>query len=269
MTDLQKVEDFYEQNAQKEWERLEQFRMEFAVTLRAFHDHLPGPPADVLDIGGGPGRYAIALTQQGYRVTLVDLSRENVKLAGQKAAESGVALQEAFQGDARDLTRFPDVSFDVVLLLGPLYHLLEERDRRRAICAAERVLRSGGTIAAAFLGRYTPMIAWARVWPDILVTQADRVERQLESGVLTFGPDGDFTESYWAHPNEIRPLFETDGFETVTVIAVDGVAAAVEARFADISADLWDRWVEMNYRLGKDPSVHGVAGHLLYIGKKK
>ncbi|HEX6386847.1 MAG TPA: methyltransferase domain-containing protein [Anaerolineae bacterium] len=88
----QHVERHYYQQAQREWERLERHRTEFAVTLRALADCLPPPPATILDVGGGPGRYAIALTQRGYTVTLLDLSRNNLALARVKAQEAGVGF---------------------------------------------------------------------------------------------------------------------------------------------------------------------------------
>ena len=136
-----KVERFYDQNPEYEWERLERHRTEFAVTMRAFEDYLPKPPARILDVGGGPGRYAIALTQRGYEVTLFDLSRGCLDLAREKAEEAGAKLAGYEHGDAQDLSRFQDESFDAVLLLGPLYHLLEEGERRLAIREARRVLR--------------------------------------------------------------------------------------------------------------------------------
>ena len=87
----------------------------------------------MLDVGGGPGRYAIELARRGYRVVLFDLSRVCLKIAREKAHEAGVELTGYEHGDAWDLTRFRDGSFDAVLLLGPLYHLLAEEECRRAI----------------------------------------------------------------------------------------------------------------------------------------
>lgn len=89
---MSEVEAFYDRNPQYEWERLEHHRTEFAVTLRAFKDYLPAVPAKILDVGGGPGRYSIALAQLGYEVTLFDLSKNCLELAKQKAQETQVAL---------------------------------------------------------------------------------------------------------------------------------------------------------------------------------
>lgn len=122
---MDKIEQFYDDAAPREWERLERHRMEFAITRRALADHLPPPPATILDIGGGPGRYAIALAQQGYTVTLLDLSQVQLDWARGKAVEASVELADYVHGNALDLGRFPAASFDAALLMGPLYHLLE------------------------------------------------------------------------------------------------------------------------------------------------
>ncbi len=86
------VEAFYDRSALTEWRRLERHRTEFAVTLRALEEHLSGLPCSVLDVGGGPGRYAIELARRGYRVTLLDLSGESLRLAREKAEQAGVSL---------------------------------------------------------------------------------------------------------------------------------------------------------------------------------
>jgi 2-polyprenyl-3-methyl-5-hydroxy-6-metoxy-1,4-benzoquinol methylase len=91
---LDEVQEFYDKNAQNEWDRLDRHRSEFAVTLRALKDYLPHLPAEVLDVGGGPGRYSIAVAKLGHRVTLLDLSEGCLQIAKKKAQETGVSLAE-------------------------------------------------------------------------------------------------------------------------------------------------------------------------------
>ena len=262
------VERFYDQNPEYEWERLERHRTEFAVTMRALEDYLPKPPAKILDVGGGPGRYAIALTQRGYEVTLFDLSRACLELARKKAEEAGAKLAGYEHGDARDLSRFEDESFDAVLLLGPLYHLLEEGDRRRAIREARRVLRPGELIFAAFITRYGPIRRIAKHEPQRILEDRERLEQLLTSGAVRPRPGGRFTDAYRSHPSEVRPLMETEGFKTLDLIACEGVISLLEEKVNELSGKLWEAWVELNYRLGRDPSLHGAAEHLLYVGRR-
>src|SRR5512137_2170335 len=124
---MSNIQNFYDENVQGEWERLgSRHRTEFAVTLRALREFLPPAPAQVIDIGGGPGRYALSLADQGYGVTLVDLSEANLAFAREKAHETGIRLEGVFQANALDLSAFPAESFDAALLMGPLYHLWQE-----------------------------------------------------------------------------------------------------------------------------------------------
>ena len=263
---MNEVQRFYDERAREEWERLERHRTEFAVTLRTLEEHLPPPPARVLDAGGGPGRYAIALSRRGYEVVLFDLSEGCLELAREKAREAGVELAGCERGDARDLSRFADGIFDAVLLLGPLYHLLEEEERRRAIREARRVLVPGGLLFASFITRYAPIRWAAKHEPGWVVEHRERLERLLSSGALPARPGG-FTAAYFAHPSEICFLMESEGFRTLELIACEGVVSMIEEQVNELTGQLWEAWVELNRRLGKDPSVHGAAEHLLYVGR--
>ena len=169
------VEQYYDADAEKEWVRLDRDRVEFAVTLRAFDEYLPAAPARVLDIGGGPGRYAIELTRRGYDVTLADISEVELSIAREKSAEAGVALSGVTKADARDLGAFADGSFDAVLLMGPLYHLLEEADRQTAVSEAVRVARPGGIVMATNITRYAAIRWWAKHHPMQVVEHRVRV----------------------------------------------------------------------------------------------
>lgn len=265
------VQQFYEKNAQNEWDRLDRHRTEFAVTLRAFKDHFPPSPADVLDVGGGPGRYSIALTKLGYRAFLFDLSTDCLQLAQTKARDAGVTLAGCLRGNAIDLGQFGDGRFDVVLLMGPLYHLLDVESRERAVKEARRVLGRNGLVFATFITRYAPLRWSAKNEPEWL----SRGKELLETGVwrpsVTGVPSGarvGFTDSYFAHPEEIKPLMNKCGFEDLDLIGCEGGISLIEEKVNELQGDAFDAWVDLNYRLSKDPSFHGAAEHLLYVGKR-
>lgn len=264
---LQHVENRYDSDPGYEWERLNRHRTELAVTLRAFDERLPPPPAWVLDCGGGPGRYAIELARRGYRVTLFDLSQGNLALAQDKAVEAGVTLDAYEHGTATDLSRFDDGSFDVVLLMGPLYHLLDEADRKRALAEAVRVLRSGGQLWTAYVTRYAPLryaaakeISWVLDWPD-------EVERVLATGVLP--PRGlDSFVAHFAHPTEVAPLLCGAGLDVVEIWGVEGLVSQHEEGINVLEGEAWARWLDLNYRVSSDPCLWGGVEHLLALAVK-
>ncbi|MHB8947303.1 MAG: class I SAM-dependent methyltransferase [Bacillota bacterium] len=260
------IESFYDKAAETEWTRLERHRTEFAVTMRALVDYLPKPPARILDVGGGPGRYAIALAGRGHQVTLLDLSANLLAAARERAAEARVTLDDYVHGNALDLTAFERDSFDAVLLMGPLYHLLTPADRRRAVRQAARVLRPGGLLFASFISRYAPFRDVAKYEPEWLVQHAEEALKLLRTGALP-SPQG-FTDAHFAHPSEIRPLFRATGLPVVDLVACEGLISMIEDKINETTGEVWEAWVELNHRLGKDPSVHGAAEHLLAVARK-
>lgn len=269
------VEGHYDRNAEREWERLERHRTEFAVTCRVLDEFLPPPPGRVLDIGGGPGRYTLHLTQLGYEVLLIDISRRSLDLAIEKSVAAGVYLRPPLQGDA---LRLPDRvaeaiedytgGFDAVLLMGPLYHLMNFEDRLAAVIEAWRVLRPGGLIFAAFLTRFAPLRDVATHSPGWILDHPQRYRLLFATGRNPDHEGSTFPDSYFAHPDEIEPLMEAGGFSMDALQGCEGLLAGHEAAVNAAEGELWDAWVELNYQAGREPSLRGASDHLLYVGHK-
>jgi len=227
------------------------------------------PPGRLLDCGGGPGRYAIELAGRGYQVTLFDLSPECLQLGREKAAGAGVTLEGFEQGTALDLSRFAADSFDAVLLLGPLYHLLEEEERRRALQEVWRVLKPSGLLFAAFITRYAAIRYSAVHDPLWVLEDAGRLEMLLATGKLPGRRSGQpGFHAHYAHPTEVRPLVEREGFEMITLLGVEGVVSMIEDGVNKLQGAAWEAWLDLNYRLAADPSILGCVGHLLAVARK-
>lgn len=263
------VARLYDSNPEREWQRMDRHRTEFALTLRALAGHLPPPPARVLDCGGGPGRYAIELARQGYQVTLFDLSAGNLALAQQKAAEAGAPLAGFEQGTALNLNRFAAGNFDAVLLLGPLYHLLEAEERALALAEATRVLRPGGPLLAAFISRYAAHRDAAVNYPTEPVDIPGLYEEIERSGKLPPSPaDPPTFSAYFTHPSEVAPACWAAGLEVDQVLGLEGFVSIVEDGVNALSGPAWDWWVEANWRVAADPAIHGAVEHLLVVAHK-
>ena len=260
------VEEYYNRDPQYEWERLERNKTEFAVTMRAFKEYFPPPPAEILDIGGGPGRYSIAVAQQGYTVTLVDISKNCVEFARKKAKEAGIELG-CIHGNALAL-KFPNEQFDVVLLMGPLYHLLTEKDREKALNEAVRVLRENGFIFASFVTRYAPIRWVAKYEPEWIVQNRQQCEEIIAKGTARLHEESFVNYTWFAHPAEVNSFMEKAELEFVDLIACEGIVSFIDEQVNQATGELWEAWVDLNYELGKDVTVHGTAEHLLYVGRK-
>jgi ubiquinone/menaquinone biosynthesis C-methylase UbiE len=273
---LRRVKRFYSISAEREWDRLDQpvdGRLEFAVHRAWIGRFLPAAPARVLDIGGGPGRYSIWLAGLGYDVTLADLSPDLLELAKEKAAEAGVELGGAFETNATDLSRFDDCSFDVVLCMGPFYHLVEEIDRKQALAELHRVLKPGGRVFAAFLNRFqTLRVAVNQDIPFFTPYTEDMIKSYHYTGILDWqGIPGTFNLAYLFWPRDVAPFMESAGFETTELISSQSNAADVQkhlALFAQRQPELYEWAMSEFIEQANEPSTLGSGFHILYIGRK-
>jgi ubiquinone/menaquinone biosynthesis C-methylase UbiE len=263
----------------EEWGRLERAvdgALEFAVNREWIRRYLPPAPARVLDIGGGPGRYSMWLAEQGYRVTLADLSPALLEIARTKAAEAGVELEAIVEANATHLAEFPDESFDAALCMGPMYHLLDESDRRRAAIELSRVVKSGGPVFVAFLNRLQALRVVIN--PDIPLpgvftpqTALDFLRRWHEDGIFISPAMGVFTDAYFAHPGEIVPFMEDAGFSALELVASESMVDSVQkhlSSFKERQPELYDWVIGRLIDIAREPSIVGNAGHFLYIGRK-
>ncbi|MEG3058920.1 MAG: methyltransferase domain-containing protein [Anaerorhabdus sp.] len=143
---MSKIENYY--NKFNEEKRLlsRHGQVEYITSMKYIHEVLKGDKAKkILDIGAGTGRYAVALSDEGYDVTAIELVKSNLGVL--KAKKSSV---KAYQGNALDLSRFQDDSFDCVLLFGPMYHLFTIDEKVKALQEAKRVIKKSGVILVAY-----------------------------------------------------------------------------------------------------------------------
>ncbi len=121
-------------------------QVEFITSLKYIKEYLKDMDSPkILDIGAGCGKYSITLADLGYDVTAIELVKHNLRVIEQKSKNV-----KAYQGNALDLSRFSDESFDLVLLFGPMYHLCNDKDKVQALKEAKRVTRKDGIIMVAY-----------------------------------------------------------------------------------------------------------------------
>ena len=263
------IRKYYDKNPVEEWERLDKHRTEFSVTMRVLKDFLPNPPAEILDCGGGPGRYAIELANLGYSVTLYDLSEKNLEIAAEKAESKCIALLDYLQGNAVDLARFSDNSFDAVLLMGPLYHIMDDAARTQAIREAKRVLKPGGVLFAAFISRYAAHRWTAKHEPESIVDNPRINDALILTGFLKpgEGAEDEFC-GYLAKPEEVEDLFWDVGMEVENIYGVEGLISLIDEKLNQMEGGVWLKWVDLNYQISSDPSILAGVEHLLVVSRK-
>jgi SAM-dependent methyltransferase len=237
------------------------WRLEFARTKELLLRYLPPAPARVLDVGGGPGVYAAWLADAGYDVKLVDL----LPLHVDEASELATGRFAAEVGDARSLGE-PDQSYDVVLLLGPLYHLVERRDRLAALAEAQRVLRRRGWVAAAAISRFGPLLdTFLR---GVLDERAwEWSERALLDGRNVPGRENTlFTTAYFHLPEELEAEIQEAGFELEGLFGIEGPGWLRMESLDD--ADAFERAARVARLVEQERPVIGASAHLLAIARR-
>ena len=245
--------------------QLEETRIRELITR-----HLPPTPAVAYDVGGGPGSYACWLARQGYEVHLVDpvpLHVEQAAAASQ--AQFDYPVSELCVGDARHLDR-PDNSVDVILMLGPLYHLTERNERIAALRESYRLLRNGGILFAVAISRYASTLHGmidGNMDPEFIKI-ASRDLREGQHRNPNEHPRY-FTTAFLHRPEEFKSEMETAGFNLEGLFGIQGPAWLLQ--------NLEEQWDNPNYRerllhiarsLESEPSVIGVSAHIMAIARK-
>ncbi len=227
--------------------------LEFQRTQQIIREHVRS--GRVLDVGGGAGIHSRALMDAGLAVEMIDPVPRHVE----QAQAVGVA---ASVGDARDL-RFPDDSFDAVVMLGPLYHLSSREDRLRALREAARVVRSGGVVLAAGLSRYVAFGAASlgRTVPSPIPGEwAALIAEGTPGSGLRF-PAGHFHTA-----EELQAELESAGMTVIRVAGVEGPGGMFLEGEAEIDGDIRDAALVLARAASDVPGIRDQSAHLIAVG---
>ncbi len=234
-------------------------QLEYLTTMHYIHRYA-NERSKILEIGAGTGRYTVALAKEGMDVTAVELVENNLKTLRENS--KGLENVHAYQGDATDLSRFADGTFDVTLVFGPMYHLYEADEVDRAIDEAVRVTRPGGVILFAFISVFGIMYA------------------NYFDGRWAFGQAENFTEDYQVRHfkeqlftgydvTEFEALFRNKPVDRITTTGTDGLLEPIEERpdFSIPDGD-FNAFAEWYLAFSEKRELLGATNHLLYICRK-
>jgi S-adenosylmethionine-dependent methyltransferase len=265
--DISDIRKFYSEHVEEEAVRLERYQIERDVTWRFFEKYLP-EKGNILEIGCATGVYTIPLAKRGYNVTAVDLTPENIKACKKRVAVEG--LKESVTchiADARDLSSIPGKNFDVVLLMGPLYHLVLEADRVKALQEVNARMKKGGILFSAFLSRYGIWTSVMKAMPHMIEAQDD-VWSNIKYGRDSDHPSPDIVfRAYMADPAEITGFHKKMGFKKLVLAGVE--STGVSGVYCTLNNKQKNLWLDLMVTLCTEKSVLGASPHLLYVGQKE
>ena len=272
MTDFDKVSSYFD--VFNEWGRLDapEGKLEFDLCLPIINKYLP-PNAEILDLGGGPGRYTITLAQLGYTLHLADLSQTLLDQAKNRIFELGINnVKSISQINATDLSLYKDSSFDAVLLFGPLYHLTNESERLSCVKEVNRVLKTNGVVFASFIPYLTGAKGVAvRMFHFPDQAGVETLSRVFNNGIFNNNANHGFQEGYYPTSKEIALLFNKNGFSKVLLRSIRGWGSGQEEQIYKLKSEnplAYETVIELINKTADDPSIIEMCSHAIYIGKK-
>lgn len=256
MTFIEKLEEFYAGDGIEEI-RLKKDGPHYIEYLTAtkYMDKYISPGSKILDSCAGSGTYAVYLAERGHSVTAGDIVVRNVELINEKQRETGI-LAHVYQGDARDLSRFGDASFDAVLCMGALYHMPDRADREKSVEESLRVLSDGGVFISTYMNRHAVILNNSK-------GSLDNIDE-----ILAFAQNGEEGVFYASTPEETMELMLSHGVEPLAHAALDGMTCFMSQTAQLLNKKGVERWRKYHFATCEIPSMLGYSYHNIFIGRK-
>ena len=237
-------------------------QIEFITSMKYIHEYLPtdreNADIKILDIGAGTGRYSVALAEEGYDVTAVELVKYNLGILKKK--NSSV---KAMQGNALKLSKLKDETFDVTLLFGPMYHLFGFDNKKKALEEAKRVTKKGGVILVAYCMNEYSVITYA--FKEKHLKECIRDKRFTE----TFRTISDEKDLYdYMRVEEITELVEKTGLDRIKIITPDGPANYLSQVLNQMDEEEFEFFIKYHLATCERQDLIGAAAHTLDILRK-
>jgi 2-polyprenyl-3-methyl-5-hydroxy-6-metoxy-1,4-benzoquinol methylase len=227
--------------------------IEFITTMHFLLKHMP-KGCHVLDCCAAGGAYSFPLAKEGYRVTAGDLIQAHVDILNTENKHG--LLENVYQGNVLDMSRFSDESFDTVLCMGALYHLMEYEDRKKCVAECLRVLKTNGLFIFAYINRNAVYINQFNSIPS--------ASHDL-SVILKTGVNGVFYTMDFNEPDELMKNFS---IAKITDVGVDGLIYPLKTRLNEVTSEEFSSYMKYHMATCEQPSILGHSMHGLWIGRK-
>ena len=227
-------------------------RVEFLTNTRIIEQYLK-QGARILDIGAGAGEYSLYFVRKGYSVSAIELAESNIHAFRRKlTSEDRIDLD---QGNALDLSRYEDNSFDAVLLFGPLYHLHEVKDRHRCIEEAKRVCKPDGKLFVAFISNDMVFLTEFIKRSDYFANgYYDKKTFRLDDVPFVF------------HTlDACRDLLRGSGVKILREVASDGVSELLAEKINAMDDENYAQYLRYHEYICEKPELMGMTNHFLFV----
>lgn len=269
ITDATAISDYYTRYNEKNRLNKREGILEKIRTKEIISRYLHQKNLNIADIGGGTGEYSIWLKKLGHKVTLIDLTPNHIETALDTCKLEGIELDFASTGNSLN-TNLQSDQFDIVLMLGPLYHLINRGERIRSLKEGYRVLKKDGILICSAIGRYTVMM-YGYLYnsiddPDFQLI----VEKVLSGGIHRNANVTDFfTDSYFHRIHDLEDEVREAGLNILKSIGIEGpfwITDDIEKRCNDISKmNVMLKFIKM---IESEQDIIGASKHYIVVAKK-
>ena len=262
METLKVLTDFYTNYDEESRLQSRHGSVEYLTTMRYIQKYLR-PGARILEVGAATGRYSHNLAQNGFRVDAVELVQHNIDLFKEKTQPGEhVTIR---QGNAKNLDFFEKDTFDLTLLLGPMYHLFTFEEQKQALAEAIRVTKPGGIIFAAYCGNEATMVQYCFGRGMI---REPRYRDLIDP--VTFKASSDPAELFQLYrKEEIDDLMQGFPVERLHYVGTDMATNYMRSIIDEMDDELFDLYLQYHFSICERSDCVGVSHHILDVFRKK
>src|SRR6056297_22779 len=241
-------------------------KLEYITTTYVLDKIIP-KESKLLELGAGTGRYSFYYAKQGHQVTATDVVPKHIEEMENKFNNNQeIKNMEIELMDAADLSSYQDNIFDVVLSLGPLYHMRKRKKRQQSVKESLRVLKEDGILAVAYINKFFVLALLAQ--NNNL--REDYIDMILKSGKVEGEPKNEFlANAYFSSPKEIEELLNQFNTKKLDHIGTDGIAILLQDMLNVMDDDEYKNWFMYHLETCNEKSLLGYSNHGLYISKKE
>lgn len=259
---MTELEEYYNKFNEEKRLNSRHGQVEFRTSLKYIHKYIDTqiPPQEfkILDIGAGTGRYSVALAEEGYDVTAVELVKYNLGIL--KSKNSSV---KAMQGNALNLKKLASDQFDLTLLFGPMYHLFGFEDKLKALNEAKRVTKPGGIILVAYCMNEYGVLTYA--FKEKHVLECVEAKRFTEDFHTISSKENLYD---YVRTEDIAQLNAAAGLERLQIISPDGPANYMRLFLNQLTEEEFEYFIQYHMSTCERPDLIGAGAHTLDILKK-
>ncbi|NLY11253.1 MAG: class I SAM-dependent methyltransferase [Firmicutes bacterium] len=231
-------------------------RVEFLTTIKYIESYLK-PGMRILDLGAGTGRYSLYFANKGYEVVAVELVKKHVE-AIECQKEEGINLTVLHGNVIEELTAFLDKTFDLVLCLGPLYHLAKKEDRELCVREVKRVCKKDGKMFFAFINNDMVIVTQTMFYDPNYLEQGNYNRETFKVKDFPFVFDT---------VDSARDLLRGCGLTIEKEIAADGMSELLAEKISSLTKTAYQQWLRYHFYVCEKPEFLGASNHLLFVCK--